>query len=288
MCNISFLLCLPMQRYKFESNSQPREFLHSTFVSCVYLCKDTNLKAIHNAYCYESYFIGLCLPMQRYKFESNSQHISQATDLLGSCVYLCKDTNLKAIHNLCEGFVLGVEVVFTYAKIQIWKQFTTVFYCSFADGVLCLPMQRYKFESNSQHIAFKWRYVRGCVYLCKDTNLKAIHNHRNVETDRGTVVFTYAKIQIWKQFTTCAQMALVHLWLCLPMQRYKFESNSQLITCCHNILCCCVYLCKDTNLKAIHNSYRFNSFYWKVVFTYAKIQIWKQFTTINAVFILGR
>ena len=61
---------------------------------------------------------------------------------------------------------------------------------------LCLPMQRYKFESNSQLIP-RYRAVgRGCVYLCKDTNLKAIHNAILPYLHKDKVVFTYAKIQI--------------------------------------------------------------------------------------------
>ena len=61
----------------------------------------------------------LCLPMQRYKFESNSQHYKIAYDSLQGCVYLCKDTSLKAIHNYEVGNFLSDAVVFTYAKIQV-------------------------------------------------------------------------------------------------------------------------------------------------------------------------
>ena len=268
-----------MQRYKFESNSQ-RYFLSVILIRrCVYLCKDTNLKAIHNqigsatsrrmvVFTYAKIQIWkqftternsqdkqrkLCLPMQRYKFESNSQLIAATYGRCQGCVYLCKDTNLKAIHNTPPRDNFSNKVVFTYAKIQIWKQFTTYFLIFHNEFRLCLPMQRYKFESNSQLIRFWCVKCPCCVYLCKDTNLKAIHN---------ILVFlaNYMK-------------------LCLPMQRYKFESNSQpsfvLILC----RICCVYLCKDTNLKAIHNHCGVFKFHQLVVFTYAKIQIWKQFTT---------
>ena len=164
-----------MQRYKFESNSQHKLYRRKSFIRCVYLCKDTNLKAIHNILVMLHRLLPLCLPMQRYKFESNSQ--------------------------LLFLFLPTLLVVFTYAKIQIWKQFTT-------------------------HTAMLIRF-QSCVYLCKDTNLKAIHNWDFLVMIGLVVVFTYAKIQIWKQFTTSAWDSPVAPKLCLPMQRYKFESNSQ-------------------------------------------------------------
>ena len=92
----------------------------------------------------------MCLPMQRYKFESNSQQFMVS--------------------------IIRFSVVFTYAKIQVWKQFTTV-------G--CLDIA-----------------IISCVYLCKDTSLKAIHNDDAINDITIPVVFTYAKIQVWKQFTT--------------------------------------------------------------------------------------
>ena len=170
-----------------------------------------------------------------------------------SCVYLCKDTNLKAIHNRLEYNITTDTVVFTYAKIQIWKQFTTYTKRIVGYQELCLPMQRYKFESNSQLDVAICKTFRRCVYLCKDTNLKAIHNDSIHVFNRIFVVFTYAKIQIWKQFTT--------------------------MTTSNKISYSCVYLCKDTNLKAIHNYTALGLRSRSVVFTYAKIQIWKQFTT---------
>ena len=320
-----------MQRYKFESNSQLKSPPSKAISGCVYLCKDTNLKAIHN-YRTESWqlhgvvftyakiqiwkqfttdnrvcthLLQLCLPMQRYKFESNSQQLSHGRNTLTRCVYLCKDTNLKAIHNATSSVRVLCKVVFTYAKIQIWKQFTTTSDQGATKGTLCLPMQRYKFESNSQlYYWFVLSWTR-CVYLCKDTNLKAIHNLIWGTPSTNSVVFTYAKIQIWKQFTTVDFQVKSLFELCLPMQRYKFESNSQqtdVVTFCRTG---CVYLCKDTNLKAIHNAtnvtpvdillclpmqrYKFESNSQQrtrphpcqqVVFTYAKIQIWKQFTTL--------
>ena len=68
----------------------------------------------------------LCFTLQRYKIESNSQHDTHIYEIGVGCVLHCKDTKLKAIHNqgICGAW--PEEVVFYTAKIQNWKQFTTI------------------------------------------------------------------------------------------------------------------------------------------------------------------
>ena len=117
--------------------------------------------------------------------------------------------------------------VSTYAKVLIWKQFTT------------------------KNIAVS--AALGCFYLCKSTNLKAIHNTNEALFLKGDDVSTYAKVLIWKQFTTVFGFGPALEW--------------------------CFYLCKSTNLKAIHNPYEVNLQPTGDVSTYAKVLIWKQFTT---------
>ena len=101
--------------------------------------------------------------------------IPKTSQLVG-CVCNCKDTNLKAIHNLKADNPNTHFVVFATAKILIWKQFTT-------------PL-------NKNNI------MPSCVCNCKDTNLKAIHNVSTISEKTLPVVFATAKILIWKQFTT--------------------------------------------------------------------------------------
>ena len=97
------------------------------------------------------------------------------------------------------------------------------------------------------------RYKFCCVCNCKDTNLKAIHNPQRAYWSYVRVVFATAKILIWKQFTT----------------HYRLY--------CRTLSCVCN--CKDTNLKAIHNTSSLKIYLKVVVFATAKILIWKQFTT---------
>ena len=173
----------------------------------------------------------------------------------------------------------NAAVVCVSAKIQIWKQFTTVHHAHVEWWELFVYPQRYKFESNSQPTAYIDYLPEGCLCIRKDTNLKAIHNggrhaigHQAVvcvsakiqiwkqfTTEAITgyiehyVVCVSAKIQIWKQFTTNANVASAMTVLFVYPQRYKFESNSQRGRrfYCRSQRCLCIR--KDTNLKAIHN-----------------------------------
>ena len=113
-------------------------------------------------------------PIQRYKFESNSQ--------------------LRVVVPLL------LNVVLSDTKIQIWKQFTT---------------------SSSTVTA-----LLRCIIRYKDTNLKAIHNEMNDILIEAIVVLSDTKIQIWKQFTTWDDCNVLRRRLYYPIQRYKFEKIS--------------------------------------------------------------
>ena len=143
------------------------------------------------------------------------------------CVSHCKDTKLKAIHNVPPTVPPTVPVVFHTAKIQNWKQFTTHGFIIGILSVLCFTLQRYKIESNSQLPV--------------------------ILATSGLVVFHTAKIQNWKQFTTNLTPARLTKSLCFTLQRYKIESNSQQKLSGFQFLRGCVSHCKDTKLKAIHN-----------------------------------
>ena len=126
-----------------------------------------------------------------------------AAELL-SCISFCKDTNLKANHNHPCQLNRPLHAVFPFAKILIWKQITT------------------KVARESS--------LTGCISFCKDTNLKANHNKRNIWKDKPLAVFPFAKILIWKQITTVRNKVV--------------------------FVSCCISFCKDTNLKANHNACR--------------------------------
>ena len=143
------------------------------------------------------------------------------------CIWLCKDTNLKANHNSQGNGNIGKFGVYDSAKILIWKQITTQLW----------------------YLHFLMR----CIWLCKDTNLKANHNIWMVIVLSNHGVYDSAKILIWKQITTS------YLW------QWNF--------------CWCIWLCKDTNLKANHNIFIHLFYLFLGVYDSAKILIWKQITT---------
>ena len=110
---------------------------------CVCNCKDTNLKAIHN----------ILITLRKRKrvvfatakiliWKQFTTHF-QSNLLKFRCVCNCKDTNLKAIHNLYWMNEIFGHVVFATAKILIWKQFTTQLLPKMFLKQLCLQLQRY-------------------------------------------------------------------------------------------------------------------------------------------------
>ena len=141
-------------------------------------------------------------PIQKYKFESKSQQKSAWGRGPDCCINQYKNTNLKANHNWRWFTVVIYRAVSTNTKIQIWKQITT---CRPRPGTaltLYQPIQKYKFESKSQH---KFAFIQmdyGCINQYKNTNLKANHNLFEDELRGRLAVSTNTKIQIWKQITT--------------------------------------------------------------------------------------
>ena len=108
-------------------------------------------------------------------------------------------------------------------------------------------MQRYKIESNSQPVSIILQVFLSCVSPCKDTKLKAIHNHLTNQ--------------------------ILQNLLCFTMQRYKIESNSQLTMPTFIAPECCVSPCKDTKLKAIHNYKTVPCPLFKLCFTMQRYKI---------------
>ena len=134
---------------------------------------------------------------------------------------------MKANHNLRHKIINFIGAVFNKSKIQIWKRITTSVKVDNAAFALYLISQRYKFESESQRPVVSLDLIRA--------------------------VFNKSKIQIWKRITT-PKFSLCFLWLLyLISQRYKFESESQLL--------------KNSEEKKT------------AVFNKSKIQIWKRITT---------
>ena len=140
-------------------------------------------------------------------------------------------------------------------------------------------VQRYKFESKSQPEHALGRGEHCCFQWFKGTNLKANHNGSSRSAIFSAVVSNGSKVQIWKQITT-GSVSFSDCCLLFPMvQRYKFESKSQLLNYVLLRVFCCFQWFKGTNLKANHNEIIKKSYNAVVVSNGSKVQIWKQITT---------
>ena len=192
----------PIQKYKFESKSQPWAAECHRVEGCINQYKNTNLKANHNCSFAPMWYAAavstntkiqiwkqittkgefifeadqLYQPIQKYKFESKSQPVGATEIKFVGCINQYKNTNLKANHNLRFCFCFPPGAVSTNTKIQIWKQITTRGCAGCQHPWLYQPIQKYKFESKSQQGKGVQRHATGCINQYKNTNLKANHN----------------------------------------------------------------------------------------------------------------
>ena len=121
---------------------------------------------------------------------------------------------------------------------------------------MCFTLQRYKFSSKSQLPCAFILPNFGCVLPCKGTNFQANHNSSRKRRLNYKDVFYLAKVQIFKQITTASTARRKTTSMCFTLQRYKFSSKSQ---------------------PKNHTSRRGTD-----VFYLAKVQIFKQITTMTA------
>ena len=110
----------------------------------------------------------LLLP-QRYKFSSKSQRSAVSNTVPRCCCCYRKGTNFQANHNFTYNQPRNLMVVVATAKVQIFKQITTVMlHLTRAHKLLLLP-QRYKFSSKSQRIMQQILRWFGCCCYRKFT-----------------------------------------------------------------------------------------------------------------------
>ena len=203
VCCRTWLLLLLPQRYKFSSKSQPESATRLIPTSCCCYRKGTNFQANHNR---KGFFrFGGCVVVATAKVQIFKQ-ITTTTVInviLFSCCCYRKGTNFQANHNCTVLSLPKVPVVVATAKVQIFKQITTGFLRSyFWLGLLLLP-QRYKFSSKSQHQLVTGMKDFSCCCYRKGTNFQANHNESLFVLLCCFVVVATAKVQIFKQITTC-------------------------------------------------------------------------------------
>ena len=113
-------------------------------------------------------------------------------------------------------------------KILFWKRITAYQSVQFGHKKLLLILQRYYFESESQHYIVENNGRVGCCLSYKDTILKANHSGLTDKVDATGAVAYPTKILFWKRITAIFTAWPEYPPLLLILQRYYFESESQL------------------------------------------------------------
>ena len=139
-------------------------------------------------------------------------------------------------------------------KILFWKRITANSYTHLVPGGLLLILQRYYFESESQQRSIINGKCHCCCLSYKDTILKANHSATFNSIFSQSAVAYPTKILFWKRITANVISNQEIIMLLLILQRYYFESESQLVYWIgfREDGCCLSY--KDTILKANHSS----------------------------------
>ena len=104
--------------------------------------------------------------------------------------------------SICNSVNYRYRVVVATAKVQIFKQITTMPCQVKAAAELLLLPQRYKFSSKSQLYGELLQCAGRCCCYRKGTNFQANHNAGWLTLLRNGVVVATAKVQIFKQITT--------------------------------------------------------------------------------------
>ena len=195
----------------------------------------------------------LLLILQRYYFESESQRNFRIVVGGRCCCLSYKDTILKANHSRSTSNNIHIGAVAYPTKILFWKRITAPIERGKGSGKLLLILQRYYFESESQRTPIHTLSRVGCCLSYKDTILKANHSNAALLTVNVIAVAYPTKILFWKRITAPLSIASSVKALLLILQRYYFESESQLVYWIgfREDGCCLSY--KDTILKANHS-----------------------------------
>ena len=145
------------------------------------------------------------------------------------CCLSYKDTILKANHSRNPVLLSQAGAVAYPTKILFWKRITAHTLLRRWWRQLLLILQRYYFESESQQRDQSRENSRSCCLSYKDTILKANHSGYRVPYVGSTAVAYPTKILFWKRITAACAVTSCGLPLLLILQRYYFESESQLI-----------------------------------------------------------
>jgi len=184
------------------------------------------LKAIHNANSINPFSVLAVLDLPKLQFESNSQPDKPRINLGFWLCSICQSYNLKAIHNRRGVFLFPGRAVLDLPKLQFESNSQLQIYAGFF-RFCCARFAKVtiwkQFTTEKKNGNFRTELCS----ICQSYNLKAIHNSFDIDHLPNNAVLDLPKLQ--------------------------FESNSQHIVLYTNLTSCCA--------------------------RFAKVTIWKQFTT---------
>ena len=157
------------QRYKFSSKSQQTQAVGCIVLCCCCYRKGTNFQANHNVLLCRTQFRDVVVATAKVQIFKQITTASDSASLAVCCCCYRKGTNFQANHNFTYNQPRNLMVVVATAKVQIFKQITTVMlHLTRAHKLLLLP-QRYKFSSKSQRIMQQILRWFGCCCYRKFT-----------------------------------------------------------------------------------------------------------------------
>ena len=168
--------CCYRKGTNFQANHNVLKSLPSLNIVVVATAKVQIFKQITTKLSKIKTVIVLLLLPQRYKFSSKSQPIQFSRNLYMGCCCYRKGTNFQANHNPSLPLPCSQVVVVATAKVQIFKQITTVDRLRQYEFRLLLLPQRYKFSSKSQLYGVVAPEDASCCCYRKGTNFQANHN----------------------------------------------------------------------------------------------------------------
>ena len=187
------------QRYKFSSKSQLFYNTNSSFISCCCYRKGTNFQANHNQSFVKWHHCQVVVATAKVQIfkqitTSGPAEAQQATLLL-----LPQRYKFSSKSQPKEYIKVLRQVVVATAKVQIFKQITTVFANKRTSLELLLLPQRYKFSSKSQR--------------------------KHLPHEAQVVVVATAKVQIFKQITTIIWSNKQEFGCCCYRKGTNFQAN---------------------------------------------------------------
>ena len=237
----------------YESNSQPHQCIPERHLCCSWCQRYELMRAIHNYYVVDCFFIELFLMSKIRTYESNSQRTMAYRRTHPSCSWCQRYELMRAIHNPKGSMAQRIMVVPDVKDTNLWEQFTTKLCRPLWRNSLFLMSKIRTYESNSQHYRLREYRWSGCSWCQRYELMRAIHNMFIRVALPYRVVPDVKDTNLWEQFTTNIYDTSSSRPLFLMSKIRTYESNSQPGRVFGEIIISCSWCQRYELMRAIHN-----------------------------------